>query len=32
MSEAGSPVVRVVALVATEEDGQLIHVRRLHSR
>lgn len=29
---AGSPVVRVVALVATEEDGQLIHVRRLHSR
>jgi hypothetical protein len=28
----GSPVVRVVALVATEEDGQLIHVRRLHSR
>lgn len=27
-----SPVVRVVALVATEEDGQLIHVRRLHSR
>jgi hypothetical protein len=26
------PVVRVVALIATEEDGQLIHVRRLHSR
>jgi hypothetical protein len=30
--EAGTSVVRVVALVATEEDGQLIHVRRLHSR
>ncbi|HEX5683897.1 MAG TPA: hypothetical protein VFY73_07665 [Ideonella sp.] len=30
--EAGTSALRVVALVATEEDGQLIHVRRLHSR
>lgn len=30
--EDGASVVRVVALVATEEEGQLIHVRRLHSR
>ncbi len=28
----GQPVRRVVALVATEEHGQLLHVRRLHSR
>lgn len=27
-----APVGRVVAVVATEEDGQLLHVRRLHSR
>lgn len=27
-----APVSRVVALVATEEEGQLLHVRRLHSR
>ena len=32
LGDAESPVVRVVALIATEEDGQLIHVRRLHSR
>lgn len=32
VSDAGHPVVRVVALVATEEDGELLHVRRLHSR
>lgn len=32
IDDRGSPVVRVVALIATEEDGQLIHVRRLHSR
>lgn len=30
--EAGANIVRVVALVATEEDGELLHVRRLHSR
>lgn len=30
--EDGASIVRVVALVATEEEGQLIHVRRLHSR
>ncbi len=30
--EDGVSITRVVALVATEEDGQLIHVRRLHSR
>ncbi|MEK8031487.1 hypothetical protein AACH06_11720 [Ideonella sp. DXS29W] len=28
----GATMTRVVALVATEEDGELIHVRRLHSR
>ena len=32
LGDAGDSVVRVVALIATEEDGQLIHVRRLHSR
>lgn len=32
LQEDGASIVRVVALVATEEDGQLIHVRRLHSR
>jgi hypothetical protein len=30
--EAERRVVRVVAIVATEEEGQLLHVRRLHSR
>lgn len=30
--DGGDSIMRVVALVATEEDGQLIHVRRLHSR
>ena len=30
--EAEQRVVRVVAVVATEEDGRLLHVRRLHSR
>jgi hypothetical protein len=29
-SEPG--VVRLVAIIATEEDGQLLHVRRLHAR
>jgi hypothetical protein len=28
----GPQVVRLVALVATEQDGELIHVRRLHAR
>jgi hypothetical protein len=32
VEDAGHAVVRVVALVATEEDGELLHVRRLHSR
>lgn len=31
-ADKGQPMRRVVALVATEEDGQLLHVRRLHSR
>ena len=30
--EAEQRVVRVVAIVATEEEGKLLHVRRLHSR
>ena len=30
--DEASQIVRVVALVATEEDGELLHVRRLHSR
>lgn len=30
--EAEQRVVRLVAIVATEEEGQLLHVRRLHSR
>lgn len=29
---AGLPGPRIVALVMTEEEGQLLHVRRLHSR
>jgi hypothetical protein len=28
----GGGIVRLVALVATEEDGRLLHVRRLHAR
>lgn len=32
IDKPGSPMMGVVALIATEEDGQLIHVRRLHSR
>ena len=32
VGDGSNSVVRVVALIATEEDGQLIHVRRLHSR
>jgi hypothetical protein len=28
----GAPVQRLVALVATEDQGELLHVRRLHSR
>lgn len=30
-STAEGPVRRIVALIATEEDNQLLHVRRLHS-
>ena len=29
---AEAPVRRLVAVIATEEQGQLLHVRRLHSR
>jgi hypothetical protein len=32
VENAGHPVVRVVALIATEENGELLHVRRVHSR
>ncbi|HEV8690041.1 MAG TPA: hypothetical protein VGQ91_07090 [Ideonella sp.] len=32
VDDSGRKVVRLVALVATEEDGELLHVRRLHSR
>lgn len=32
LPEDPSGVTRVVALVATEENGELLHVRRLHSR
>jgi len=32
MVEAEQRVVRIVAVVATEEEGNLLHVRRLHSR
>jgi len=34
LSEAipGQPVQRIVAIIATEEGGELLHVRRLHAR
>ncbi len=31
-ARAGDGVVRLVTIVATEEDGRLLHVRRLHAR
>lgn len=32
VGDGGHRALRVIAIVATEEDGRLLHVRRLHSR